>query len=230
MGLTVSNHTRDFDELVDIALQVLPEMALEDGVFSQKTVLDNGGYRNIGRNRLYTAMSLIGILEGGHADDPRVAALVQPAIESIASDIDITDDGAVLATTAWVLALTDDPRTRAVVDRMEAIVDPGRATSMQLGLVLAGLAIAAERRPDCRDNAALVANAAREELLQRWARRGTVFRGHRSIDDLRSLSHFRLASFASQVYPLHGFAVAAEHLGTPLPDQVRTTADWLVEC
>jgi hypothetical protein len=242
------------DELADLARTLLPSMAdPASGFFVRKVEWTAGGPRPRDLSPLYTAMSVVGLL----ADSPGGAGGAHDAVVTRALDALVAPAAApgaptgLTATTLWALALAGDDRAPAVL-RALASRRPARDSSMELGLVLAGLAAALEggappapqgpRAAAAWSRAARRAgDAARAELLRRFSDGGRVFRplgraggsAARPLEGVvprpRRLLRHRLASFATQVYPVHGLARYARATGSAPPVELSRAAERLRE-
>jgi hypothetical protein len=225
------------EELAGLARTLLPAMAdPESGLFVRKVEWTPAGPRPRDLSPLYSAMSAVGLLAdrltaAGGADDAVVTraldALVAPAVAPGAAT-------GLRATALWVLALARDARAPAVLAALDP-PRPARDSSMELGLVLAGVAAALEAGPATGGaagwsrTALRVGAAARAELLRRFCDGGRVFAGSALVARPRRLVRHRLTSFASQVYPVHGLARYALATQSAPPSVLRRAAERLRE-
>jgi hypothetical protein len=224
------------DELADVARALLPSMAdPASGLFVRKVEWTASGPHPRDLSPLYTAMSVVGLLADplrgtGGAHD----AVVTRALDALVAPATARDAPTGLtATTLWALALAGDDRAPAVLRVLESL-HPRRDSSMELGLVLAGVAAALEggaasRGPASSRTALRAGDAARAELLRRFCAGGRVFGGSALVARPRRLLRHRLASFASQVYPVHGLARYARATGSGPPGELSNAAERLRE-
>jgi len=207
------------DGLRAVALERLGEMWDEGkSLFSHKARLEPGGIENSGSNTLYSAMCLVGL---GREGSPQARALlerVETTYSAVAEAARATSDVSLLATAAWALALANHPEREAVVRVLLSTLRPRRATSMELGLVLAGLeqapaALGAEGRA--------ASDAAVAELRSRFCERSGLFRGTAVGASRHAVVHHGITSFASQVYPLVGLSARARNDSQDIPELRR---------
>jgi len=197
------------DRLRAIALERLGEMWDEGkALFSHKARLEPGGVENIGSNPLYSAMCLVGL---GRERSPQAMALlehVQTTYSTVAEAGRATRDVGLLGTAAWALALANHPEYESVVRALLSTLRPRRATSMELGLVLAGL----EQAPSALGSEGRAASdAVVAELRSRFSERSGLFRGTAVGASRHAVVHHGITSFASQVYPLVGLSARASN-------------------
>jgi hypothetical protein len=133
-----------------------------------------------------------------------------------------------VAATTWALAVAEDNRTRPALGALERGFNPIRSSSMDLGLVLSGLAAVIDAFPGLRAQAARVAALATQELVQRFSDVAQLFRGSSWALRPRRLLQWNLTSFASQVYPIHGLAQYARASARPPPQQIQRAAERLI--
>jgi hypothetical protein len=131
---------QELSALVPVALHGLAAMQDErTGLFSHKTVMrPDGQLENRGVNRLYTGASVVGLLASR-------AALVEPHRTQVRRALDALlqvgeSDPAALATAVWAAALANRPEAPRLARQLSTLARPGRLSSMELGLALAGLA------------------------------------------------------------------------------------------
>jgi hypothetical protein len=213
--------------VADAALRLLPvTFDGERGLFCHKTVAADG-LRNIGVDALYSAAALIGLLSCDELDDA-CAGLIGPGIDGLWRALSACEArGSTLGATLWALALADDPRADALVDRIGVALEPRRWASMDLGLAVHGLAQVAGRS-GVRDRALRLAADGAAELRSRFAARASVFRGTARGGAPAAVRHLGMTSFASQVYPLHGLAGYASATDEAVAPEALAVADWLV--
>jgi hypothetical protein len=213
-------------ELAEIALRLLPEMWEPDsGLFSHKTLREDGRYVNRGPNAHYSAIALVGLLEQRvrPADSVvRVGRCLDALHTATAQD----PQPSVLGNLLWACALAEDGRARGVVRRLVDGLRPVSASGPDLGLAAFGLTAAARAFPDCRDQAHGAAGRCVEELLRRFSPRGDVFHSMSlRLPPRRSTLQRGIPSFATQVYPLHGLAAWYAWTGSaPAPELSRVAA------
>jgi hypothetical protein len=213
-------------ELAEIALRLLPEMWDPDsGLFSHKTLREDGRYVNRGPNVHYSAIALAGLLEQQvrPADSVvRVGRCLDALHTATAQDSPLS----VLGNLLWACALAEDGRARAVVRRLVDDLRPGVGSGPELGLAAFGLTAAARAFPDCRDQAHEGAERCAEELLRRFSPAGDVFHSMSlRLGPRRSTLQRGIPSFAAQVYPLHGLAAWYAWSGaSPAPELSRVAS------
>jgi hypothetical protein len=225
------------EELAALARTLLPAMAdPASGLFVRKVEWTAGGPHPRDLSPLYTAMSAVGLLADplGGAGGARDAVVTRALDALVAPAVAPGAPTGLTATTLWALALAGDDRAPAVLRALEPR-PPARDSSMELGLVLAGVAAALEGGMPPRAaagwarTARRAGDAARAELLRRFCDGGRVFRGSALVARPRRLLRHRLASFASQVYPLHGLARYARATGSGPPAELTRAAERLRE-
>lgn len=219
----------DLEDVARVARLALPSMY--DGaadLFSHKTLVKDGAYVNQGQNLHYSAIALVGLLldSGGSLDGVIPIGPLLDRIHAAAGDAHPTALGNLL----WACSLTADGRAGGVLDMMDQKLRPAQLDSASLGSVLNGLSTAAMAFPAMADRIRRPAEACREELLARFLDGPDVFRGMPlRPTGFRSALAREVASFAAQVYPLHGLAAHyAWTQATPAPALARV-AERLVE-
>jgi hypothetical protein len=221
-------------DLADLSLDVLPAMLDErTGLFSHKTVVVDGDYVNQRPNVLYSTVSLVGLLEQRRRPADSVLALGR-ALDGAHAAVERDGRPGELGNLVWASVLAEDPRGAGALRRL-VDVDPRMSTSAELGQVLYGLVIGAGAHETERDRALSTAHACAAELRARYSASGNVFSASprpasRSLAPRRSLLEGRFASFASQVYPLHGLAALHRLTGEPLPSEAVAVARRIVDC
>ena len=220
-------HAR-MDRLATLARKLLPTMFdASSGLFAHKAVCVADGRRALGANALYSAMSAIGI----HNDD--AGSTVPVGLDVTANTLagscrGMSSSTGLVAATTWALAVAEDNRTRPALGALERGFNPIRSSSMDLGLVLSGLAAVIDAFPGLRAQAARVAALATQELVQRFSDVAQLFRGSSWALRPRRLLQWNLTSFASQVYPIHGLAQYARASARPPPQQIQRAAERLI--
>jgi hypothetical protein len=227
-GRSAGTLANELSSLVPVALRGLSQMQdARTGLFSHKAYVDRGGQlTNQGANPLYTGACVIGLLSGqaGRAEPylgqatRALDALLQRSAER---------DPAVLATALWGCALADRAEGRRLVERLAAVAEPRRLSSMQLGLAVAGLAGWLRTGERDAGRATAVARAFARELERRFRPEARVF----SSIGGRGWRHpalLRMTSFAAQVYPLLGLSELARATGTAASPEVKSVCDFLV--
>jgi hypothetical protein len=225
----VPNSRARLDELASIAVKALPGMIDEAaGLFVHKTVRTDTGVRNEGMNPLYSAMSLIGLVRDDSSEARGALLRLDNVFDELHRRALETTRAALLGTAMWALALAGDRRTRSLLERLERRFDVRAWSSMDVGLVLAGLAATFEAFSGFRDRVRPLADGAGAELGSRFSDTAQLFRGSRSLRPSSAL-HRNVTSFASQVYPIHGLAEYARVTSGPSSDAMCRAADSLVE-
>jgi len=218
---------QELSALVPVALHGLAAMQDErTGLFSHKTVMrPDGQLENRGVNRLYTGASVVGLLASR-------AALVEPHRTQVRRALDALlqvgeSDPAALATAVWAAALANRPEAPRLARQLSTLARPGRLSSMELGLALAGLArwLRVGEAEDRTAQAAARGLAA--ELERRYLPRARVF-GATGARRPGNLALAGLTSFASQVYPVLGLCELAEAMGVAPSRTVGQVCDFLV--
>ncbi len=215
-------------ELADVALRALPLMYDERlGLFSQKALPKGDGLVNRGINPYYSAAAMVGILSQSLVSPDSVVP-VGRALDALHAACEDTQGGPVLASTLWAGALAGDERAAGLVGTLERTLSVEGAESAALGQAIKGLVVGAETFAAVRDQALDLAGRCAAELLSRHSAEARVFRAmpHR-VSGLRSLMGARIASFASQVYPLLGLSALYAHRGEAPPPALRATAEFL---
>ena len=215
-------------ELVPVAINGLEQMQGAAGLFSHKSsVSPQGTIINEGTNPLYTAASAVGLLSW---HDGRRTAHAHPAARALTALVQRENelDPSVLGTTLWACALAGHERAPQVAQRLVGVLQRRRASSMQLGLALTGLAkwMTVGEADDRR--VAPAARAVATALERRFMPRAEVFAGSARPPKRNPLLH-TLTSFASQVYPVLGLCELALATGTEPPPAVRRVCDFLAE-
>jgi hypothetical protein len=220
---------RQMSELAELALEALPGMFDErTGFFSHKAVAKDGGYANGQPNVWYSTASLVGLLAQRRRPADRVLPLGK-AFDAIHQAVLARGMRGELANMVWASAMAEDRRGEEALARLVDL-DPRPRASAELGQSLFGLALGGQAYEPLRDRALRAARAYAAELLARFTPRADVFRAspRRRIPQ-RALIESQLSSFASQVYPLHGFAALHAWTGEPLPDAVGRVAGRIVD-
>jgi hypothetical protein len=227
-GTPSTSRRYDLPALAEIALPLLPRMLADGGdLFSHKTLLADGRYQNRGRNPLYSAMALAGLLSRSRvpSDAEVPVGRILDALHAVAADA----HPGMLGNLLWVCGLAEDARGEEVVDRLEGSLHVERLDSAALGQVLKGLSAAVERFGQ-RNRIGDLAAACAAELLGRFSPSADLFRGQpRHATGIRSAVGQRVTSFAAQVYPLHGLAAHFQRTGVSAPAALARVADRLVE-
>ncbi|MFL5897558.1 MAG: hypothetical protein ACJ76D_03715 [Solirubrobacterales bacterium] len=219
-----------FAELAELSLDALPGMFdAETGLFSHKTTIRDGRFANREPNVLYSAVSLVGILRQRR----RAAEEVLPLGRALDGLHAATAERARPGETGnfvWAATIAEDGRG-AEMSRRLAAVDPATCPSGELGQVLYGLVCAARAYEGERDSALAAARRAAAELRGRFSPRAEVFRTSPRARRLprRELLEAGLASFAAQVYPLHGLAALHLYTGEAPPPELARVAGRIVE-
>jgi len=136
------------EQLAVLARKRLPSMLDEEsGLFVEKTAwTPSKEMRSTTMNVLYSAMSTVGIQQDGDGLDDTVPvdrtldALYQRAHRG-------ATPAGLLGATIWGLALSHDDRTNSLVRSCGLRLKASRAASMELGLMLSGLASAMQVFP-----------------------------------------------------------------------------------
>jgi hypothetical protein len=195
------------------------------GLFSHKTVWRDG-LRNVGTNGLYSAAALVGLLSDDCLE-VSTAGLIEPTLDVLLGTIRRSASRSLMGVGCWALSLAEHSAIQETVNRIEQTFDPRRASSMDLGLTLQGLSVAAENLR-LRDRALRLAGKCELELRRRFVARAGVFRAQPFYASPQAVIHARMTGFASQVYPLLGLAGHAAATGTPVASEALQVADWLV--
>jgi hypothetical protein len=218
------------DRLAELARRLLPSM-LDDasGLYSHKARWSPTGVRSEGSNALYSAMTAIGIQRDDRVSEPKSPALERTLDAIHAHALHACSPAGLLPTTIWAFAVARDDRTRSLVKTLGDRLRPSRSSSMELGLTLSGLAAAMAAFPGSRQSCSKLAAIAKEELLDRYSDSGRLFRARsRTLSSGRNLD-WRMTSFASQVYPIHGLAQLAQVSETDPSTEIQRAAERLVE-
>ncbi|HET7121226.1 MAG TPA: hypothetical protein VFI17_08245 [Solirubrobacterales bacterium] len=213
-------------DLSELSLRALPGMFDEQtALFSHKTVVVDGAYRNREPNVLYSSVSLVGLLRQRRRPVDEVMPL-GPALDGLYRAVAERGVPGEMANFVWAATIAGDERAAEILRRL-CDVDPRVCSGGELGQVLYGLVRGAETFPAERDRAAAAAAAAAAELLARFVPAADTFKStprHRRLPR-RELLEARLGSFAAQVYPLHGLAAYYLWNGeTPAPALARVAA------
>jgi hypothetical protein len=216
------------DSLAALARRLLPQMLDQySGLFAQKIIATREQDQR-GGNPLYSAISVIGVLSDRKAgvvaalDTGRTIDALWTLAWRRSSSIGLR------AAIVWMLVLADDHRATEGLRNLTLGFTPRDCSSMEIGLVLAALAAAADASID--DTAVPnAANAAEAELLTRFSGRAQLFRGNAPGAAPRRLLQWNITSFASQVYPVHGLGLYARASERSVPDEVTRVANRLVE-
>jgi hypothetical protein len=216
-------------ELADLSLEFLPAMFdAGKGLFSHKTIVRDGRYKNREPNLLYSTVSLVGLL----VQQRRAADTLLPlgrAMDGVHEAARGNTSGAVLGNLVWASALAGDPRGAQALSEL-AQVDPTSQHAGELGQALFGLVVGAEAYPSVRERAERAARAFASETELRFRPRGDGFRLSPTTGGrLRSRAFYGVGSFAGQVYPLHGLGALHRRTGDPLPASAVRVANRIVE-
>lgn len=218
------------NEIADLSLKVLPEMYDEaSGLFSHKTLVEGGRYVNKQPNILYSTVSLMGILRQRRTSPDSVVPIGRTldALHAVAA---VKPDPGVLGNLLCACALAEDPRAAGLVSRLAEAADSGTLAYEGMGNALHGLATAAERLPDVRDEARRAADKCARELLGCFSPGIDLFRmGSLSLHPRRSSLESQVTSFAAQIYPLFGLTAYYRFTGDRVPDALTRVADRLVD-
>jgi len=216
--------------LVPIALRALAGMQDErTGLFSHKTVAGSDGeLENRGINSLYTGACVVGLLSIPEQFlEPYLAEVRRRALEAL---LRVRErDPAVLATLLWAAALSGRPEAPRLADQLSRLGEPGRLSSMQLGLSVAALAHWLRAGDSDGGRAEHAARMLAAELERRYLPRARVFAATGSRGP-RHPALARLSSFASQVYPLLGLCELAETTGVTPSRTIGEVCDFLTRC
>jgi hypothetical protein len=206
--VSYSRHS-GLDDLAAVALEGLPRMIdPSTRLFAHKATVGPSGLTLSRPNLLYTAISLIGLIQ----DQGITAGLdrlpdAEETVAAMARSAETTSDVVSLGAVTWALALLGDERCVALAKQLVDVVPEG-TSSMGLGVALSGLAArssAFEADPSVLGAAKTMAG----ELTRRLDPRVGLFAATSGRLTTRGLPYRRLTSFASQVYPLHGLAMTA---------------------
>lgn len=214
------------------ARELLPRMRDPNtGLYAHKTTLDTEGrYVHSGANPLYTAIALIGASEQAHSVNGTEPEDLGTSLDALYSQWGVAGGGSSLhGCMLWASSLAADPRSRDLLISLPNRDQLRVASSMDLGLLLAGIAKAQQFDATLPSSAVACVRALREEALARYSPRAGLFRASRP-GRRENVLNGRLTSFASQVYLIHGFALVHRHLGEDLPRECRTAGERLVEC
>jgi hypothetical protein len=214
--------------LVPVAISGLEQMQSATGMFSHKSVVNpQGTIVNHGTNPLYTAACAVGLLSCVDGGQPAHAHRAARALTALLQRERERDPG-VLGTTLWGCALAGHERAPEVARRLIGVLQPHRASSMELGLALTGLAkwlaVGAPDDPQVASTARALAAA----LERRFLPRADVFAASARPPKHNPLLQ-RLTSFASQVYPVLGLCELALASGNEPPSAVGRVCDFLAE-
>lgn len=213
-------------DVADAAVRLLPRtFDASRGLFSHKTTWHDGP-RNADTNALYSAVALLGLL---HYDslEASTAKVIGPALDVLLEEIRRSPASSLMGAGCWALAVAEHSAVKEVVYRIEEKVNLRRETSMDLGLMLHGLSMAAADSR-LRDRVLRLARKCELELRRRFLPRAGVFCAQSFYASPQALFHSRMTGFASQVYPLHGLAGHALAIGEPVASEALEVADWLV--
>jgi hypothetical protein len=215
------------DRLATLARELLPSMCDEQtGLYVHKVLWTKDGPQATGANRLYSAMSAIGISRDNSPDSVHLPVRTLDSLHALALKGPSTTGE--LAATVWALAETRDERTEELVGLLTAQLRPSASTTMELGLVLAAFAATVDTLANV-DVIASPAAATSDELLKRFSRSTHLFRGSAWALRPRRKLQWRMTSFATQVYPILGLAEFGRATGTSPPLQALQAADRLTE-
>ena len=213
------------NELARMTEVALPEMSSPSSpLFANKVTWDGDGSRRSGVNGLYSAMSVVGLCHASRDVRDATADLRNAILDVLCASGHATVGER--ACTLLALASCGDPRGMDQLRLLALGLDVARASSMELGLVLAAVAAGHTGGWD-QDPSIELSEAAGAELERRYVPQARVFRatGRRS----RHAADHALTSFASQVYPIHGISELARATGADLPGFAVECADSLVE-
>lgn len=227
-----SCHSRCVETLARVALAVLPQMVdRATGLFARKTLVsDAGEYLNSEPSLLYSATTLVGILAADRSGQARsLSETVSGCLDALHRQGMESRDAAMLAALVWASTLADDQRLERALDRLDSVLDPGTASSMQLGLALTAVSSAAGRLPDPRGRLPRRAAHLARELCNRFDSSGDVFAAQAKRRRPRDVAMSRMTSFASQVYPIHGLSEATRLLGSRPPKEIALVCNRLCE-
>lgn len=222
---------QELDTLVELSRNALPRMWDDStGLFSHKSIPAGDGFVNEGSNLLYSAISLIAILEDGDQGSNGEADIVARTLDALHAAVQKRDTGAaVTACVIWASALAGDSRGAEIVRAVSQKPDTSGLSSMDLGLLLAAFAKASElvsRNSGVRSSYLALLE---RELRGRFVDRASLFRATDRLQAVRSLSQARLTSFASQVYPIHGLAQLARISSSTLAPEAIRAAERIVK-
>jgi hypothetical protein len=214
--------------LATLSRELLPKMwDSHTGLFSHKTRIGRDGtYVNEQANPLYSAIALVGLLEDGAAEGVQVPSLMGRTLDALHSVHAAGPEPALGGCLMWAAALAGDGRTSDVLTRTTRTLSVRRASSMELGLLLSGLVKCQEHQPQLTENVAATVPDIRDELLRRFSRSGHLFP---DIGQRASPHEGRLASFASQAYPIHGLAELARWVEGSVRPECAMAAQQLVD-
>jgi hypothetical protein len=218
------------ERLAVVARKLLPSMWDESsGLFAHKVVRSPAGVRPVRRNALYSAISAIGI-ENDRQDGKSRAVELDGTLDALcALALRKSSSTDLLAATIWALAVAGDSRTTSLLETLVRRFKASGCSSMELGLVLSGLAAAIDASPGQRDAGATVAAEATRELVKRFSDAAQLFRGSSWAIRPRRQLQWKMTTFANQVYPIHGLAQFSRAAETTPPIQIQRAADRLVE-
>ncbi len=220
----------ELQALVPVALDGLARMQdPATGLFSHKALPGpDGEVVNVGANPLYTAASAVGLLSWERNSGSPAAAQARRALAALEAlgQLGHGRDLGLLGAGLWGATLAGRGDGAGWAARLIAALDPGRASSMQLGLALAGLACRRRMASDASRPTEEAMRMAGAELRRRYRPQAHVFaatgRGGRPARP-------PMTSFASQVYPLLGLCELALATGSAPGDEVGRVCDFLVE-
>jgi hypothetical protein len=218
--------------LAQLSRKLLPLLVEpSSGLFVHKATYSSEGLvRPTGTNAFYSAIAAIGI----HSDDPDGRVTDQVPVErTLDSLVDLAvgkpSSSGLLAATTWALYAGHDSRAPRLLELLKSRCELSTSSSMDLGILLAALAAAIDAVPDSREAALKLGSAATDELLGRFSRTAQLFGGSGRGLRPRRLLDWKLTSFASQVYPIHGLASYARATGGDPPQEALRVADRVVE-
>lgn len=213
----------EFEPLAVVARDGLARMQDQrTGLFCQKTVVAPGGeITTLGANPLYTACCAVGLLAAADGQGGPDTVAAGRALDAVVLRRQERDPS-VLGTALWACALAGRGDGDDVATRLMAATDPQRASSMQLGLALAGLA-----HWGGGDDVRAAAGAVTDELRRRYVPRASVFAATAGRQ-LHHPAHGWMTSFASQVYPLVGLCALAAATGKAPAAEIAPVCDLLV--
>jgi hypothetical protein len=229
MGALVRT-TQQLADLSELALDALPHMYLPDsGLFAHKTTVENGQYVNERPNVLYSSDSLIGILSQRRRSPDEVMDL-GPAMDGAVKAAAERRSPDELGNMVWACTLAEDPRGEDLL-RALCEVEPGAESGGNLGLVLYGLVAGARAYEGQRDAAMAKAREVTADITGRFVPQAEVFTGAKRRRGLprRELLEYGIASFAAQVYPLHGLAAYYVYSEEAPHPAVETVARRIVD-
>ncbi len=219
----------ELESLVPVSLHGLAQMQdTRTGLFSSKASLGPGvELINRGVNRLYTGACVVGLLARpeGHAEPYNSRA--NQALDALMNQAQERDP-AVLGTTLWGCVLAGRADGSRIAARIIEVTDRRRASSMQLGLALAGLARWLRASDAGNPRIVDAAQGLAAELQRRFLPKAHVFAA--TAHPLRQHPFFHgMTSFASQVYPVLGLCELALATDTAPPDAIARVCELLVE-